>query len=133
MSRRGAAYRRHPGPDRGPLDDEQLVHRFAAITQLAEQLDRGMPAVPPRIVPIECGASDWEQRHHPPRLRCCSKSDAVATAGLDDACAIGKRGSTNRAVIGPAPRQERDASRERSAPVRSECAGSPPGRAEEGS
>lgn len=37
----------------GPLDDERLVHRLAAITQLAEQLDRGTLAVALRIVPIE--------------------------------------------------------------------------------
>jgi hypothetical protein len=36
-----------------PLDDERLVHRLAAITQLAEQLDRGTLAVALRIVPIE--------------------------------------------------------------------------------
>jgi hypothetical protein len=37
----------------GPLDDEQLVQRLAAITQLAEQLDRGTLSVALRIVPIE--------------------------------------------------------------------------------
>jgi hypothetical protein len=37
----------------GPLDDEPLVQRLAAITQLAEQLDRGTLAVALRIVPIE--------------------------------------------------------------------------------
>ena len=37
----------------GPLDDEQLVQRLAAITQLAEQLDRGTLEVALRIVPIE--------------------------------------------------------------------------------
>ena len=37
----------------GPLDDERLVRRLAAITQLAEQLDRGTLAVALRIVPIE--------------------------------------------------------------------------------
>jgi hypothetical protein len=36
----------------GSLDDEQLVQRLAAITQLAEQLDRGTLAVALRIVPI---------------------------------------------------------------------------------
>jgi len=36
----------------GPLDDEPLVQRLAAITQLAEQLDRGTLAVALRIVPI---------------------------------------------------------------------------------
>jgi hypothetical protein len=37
----------------GPLDDEQLVRRMVAITQLAEQLDRGTLAVALRIVPVE--------------------------------------------------------------------------------
>jgi hypothetical protein len=37
----------------GPPDDEPLVQRLAAITQLAEQLDRGTLAVALRIVPIE--------------------------------------------------------------------------------
>jgi hypothetical protein len=37
----------------GPLDDERLVQRMAAITQLAEQLDRGTLAVALRIVPID--------------------------------------------------------------------------------
>jgi hypothetical protein len=37
----------------GPLDDEELVPRLAAITQLAEQLDRGTLAVALRIVPID--------------------------------------------------------------------------------
>lgn len=37
----------------GPLDDEQLVERLAAITQLAEQLDRGTLELALRIVPIE--------------------------------------------------------------------------------
>jgi hypothetical protein len=37
----------------GPLGDEPLVQRLAAITQLAEQLDRGTLAVALRIVPIE--------------------------------------------------------------------------------
>jgi hypothetical protein len=37
----------------GPLDDERLVDRMAAITQLAEQLDRGTLAVALRIVPID--------------------------------------------------------------------------------
>jgi hypothetical protein len=37
----------------GPLDDEELVQRLAAITQLAEQLDRGTLAVALRIVPVD--------------------------------------------------------------------------------
>jgi hypothetical protein len=37
----------------GPLDDEQLVQRIVAITQLAEQLDRGTLDLALRIVPIE--------------------------------------------------------------------------------
>ena len=37
----------------GPLDDERLVERLAAITQLAEQLDRGTLDLALRIVPIE--------------------------------------------------------------------------------
>jgi hypothetical protein len=37
----------------GPLDNEPLVQRLAAITQLAEQLDRGTLAVALQIVPIE--------------------------------------------------------------------------------
>lgn len=37
----------------GPLDDELLVQRLAAITQLAEQLDRGTFELALRIVPIE--------------------------------------------------------------------------------
>jgi len=37
----------------GPLDDEELVQRLAAIMQLAEQLDRGTLAVALRIVPID--------------------------------------------------------------------------------
>jgi hypothetical protein len=37
----------------GPLDDELLVQRFAAITQLAEQLDRGTLDLALRIVPID--------------------------------------------------------------------------------
>ena len=36
----------------GPLEDEQLAQRLAAITQLAEQLDRGTLALALRIVPI---------------------------------------------------------------------------------
>jgi hypothetical protein len=36
-----------------PLDDELLVLRLAAITQLAEQLDRGTLALALRIVPVE--------------------------------------------------------------------------------
>jgi hypothetical protein len=36
-----------------PLDDEELLPRLAAITQLAEQLDRGTLAVALRIVPID--------------------------------------------------------------------------------
>jgi hypothetical protein len=37
----------------GPLDDALLVQRLAAITQLAEQLDRGTLDLALRIVPIE--------------------------------------------------------------------------------
>jgi hypothetical protein len=37
----------------GPLDDELLVQRLAAITQLAEQLDRGTLDLALRIVPID--------------------------------------------------------------------------------
>ena len=37
----------------GPLDDEELAQRLAAITQLAEQLDRGTLAVALRIVPVD--------------------------------------------------------------------------------
>ena len=37
----------------GPMDDEQLVQRIAAITQLAEQLDRGTLDLALRLVPIE--------------------------------------------------------------------------------
>ena len=36
-----------------PPDDEQLAQRVAAITQLAEQLDRGTLAMALRIVPVE--------------------------------------------------------------------------------
>ena len=36
----------------GPLDDELLVQRLAAITQLAERLDRGTLDLALRIVPI---------------------------------------------------------------------------------
>jgi hypothetical protein len=48
-----------------PPDDEQLVQRLAAITQLAEQLDRGTLDLALRIVPI-----DWwrEQLGQAPRL-----------------------------------------------------------------
>jgi hypothetical protein len=46
--------RSHPGAlIEGPLDDEELVQRLAAIMQLAEQLDRGTLAVALRIVPID--------------------------------------------------------------------------------
>ncbi len=37
----------------GPLDDERLVRTVAAITQLAEQLDRITLALALQIVPIE--------------------------------------------------------------------------------
>jgi hypothetical protein len=51
---RARAARSHPSALlEGPLDDEPLVQRLAAITQLAEQLDRGTLAVALRIVPIE--------------------------------------------------------------------------------
>jgi hypothetical protein len=50
-ARRG---RSHPAAMiEGPLDDEQLAQRLVAITQLAEQLDRGTLAVALRIVPVE--------------------------------------------------------------------------------
>jgi hypothetical protein len=46
--------RSHPGAlIEGPIDDEELVQRLAAIMQLAEQLDRGTLAVALRIVPID--------------------------------------------------------------------------------
>lgn len=46
--------RSHPaGLIEGPLDDELLVQRLAAITQLAEQLDRGTLHLALRIVPID--------------------------------------------------------------------------------
>jgi hypothetical protein len=45
--------RNHPAAlIEGPLDDDQLVQRLAAITQLAEQLDRETLAVALRIVPV---------------------------------------------------------------------------------
>src|SRR4029077_21247589 len=48
--------RRHPSAlIERHLDDEPLVQRLAAITQLAEQLDRGTLSVALRIVPIEWG------------------------------------------------------------------------------
>jgi hypothetical protein len=46
--------RSHPAAQlEAPLDDEQLVQRLTAITQLAEQLDRGTLAVALQLVPIE--------------------------------------------------------------------------------
>ncbi len=42
----------------GPLDDQELVQRLAAITQLAEQLDRGTLEIALRIVPIDW----WRQQ-----------------------------------------------------------------------
>jgi hypothetical protein len=46
--------RSHPaGLIEGQVDDELLVQRLAAITQLAEQLDRGTLELALRIVPIE--------------------------------------------------------------------------------
>jgi hypothetical protein len=46
--------RNHPAAlIEGPLDDELLAKRLAAITQLAEQLDRGTLDVALRIVPID--------------------------------------------------------------------------------
>jgi hypothetical protein len=46
--------RSHPAPlVEGPLDDERLAQRVAAITQLAEQLDRGTLALALRIVPVD--------------------------------------------------------------------------------
>jgi len=51
--------RARPGPSHpaalisGNLDDEQLAQRMAAITQLAEQLDRGTLALALRLVPFE--------------------------------------------------------------------------------
>jgi hypothetical protein len=56
---RGRKGRSHPAAlVEGPLDDEQLVQRVAAITQLAEQLDRGTLALALRIVPVEW----WRER-----------------------------------------------------------------------
>ena len=54
----------------GPPDAEQLVQRLAAITQLAEQLDRGTLDLALRIVPIEwwreqLGASASNPQHSP--------------------------------------------------------------------
>ena len=52
--RRTRQGRGHPAAlIKGPLDDERLVERLAAITQLAEQLDRGTLELALRIVPIE--------------------------------------------------------------------------------
>jgi hypothetical protein len=51
-----AARRRRSHPAamiEGPLNEDQLVQRMVAITQLAEQLDRGTLAVALRIVPVE--------------------------------------------------------------------------------
>ncbi|HET7049174.1 MAG TPA: hypothetical protein VFI54_13000 [Solirubrobacteraceae bacterium] len=46
--------RNHPAAlIEGPLDDELLVQRLAAITRLAEQLDRGTLDLALRIVPID--------------------------------------------------------------------------------
>ncbi|HEV2980478.1 MAG TPA: hypothetical protein VGX51_03525 [Solirubrobacteraceae bacterium] len=50
------ALTRRPHPSAlmsGPVDDDQLAQRVAAITQLAEQLDRGTLALALRIVPFE--------------------------------------------------------------------------------
>jgi hypothetical protein len=50
---------RHPAPlMEGPLTDDQLVQRLTAITQLAEQLDRGTMAIAQRIVPLDW----WRQQ-----------------------------------------------------------------------
>jgi hypothetical protein len=60
----------------GPLDDEVLVQRLAAITQLAEQLDRGTLAVAIRVVPV-----DWWRE----------QLGANAPVALDAASAPGER------------------------------------------
>jgi hypothetical protein len=52
----GRTYDGHSHPAallEGPLDDDVLVQRLAAITQLAEQLDRGTLDLALRIVPID--------------------------------------------------------------------------------
>jgi hypothetical protein len=52
--RRTRLARSHPAAlIEGPLDDEQLAQRVAAITQLAEQLDRVTLELALRLVPIE--------------------------------------------------------------------------------
>src|SRR5579864_5312188 len=52
--RRTREGRSHPAAlIEAPPDAEQLVHRLVAITQLAEQLDRGTLELALRIVPIE--------------------------------------------------------------------------------
>jgi hypothetical protein len=51
----------------GRPDDEQLVQRLAAITQLAEQLDRGTLAVALRVVPIEWWREQLSATAPPPR------------------------------------------------------------------
>jgi hypothetical protein len=51
---RGRIGRSHPAAFiEGPLDNERLVRSVAAMTQLAEQLDRSTLALALRIVPIE--------------------------------------------------------------------------------
>ena len=45
----------------GPLDDDQLVQRLAAITQLAEQLDRERSTSPCGSSRSHGGASNWGQ------------------------------------------------------------------------
>jgi hypothetical protein len=49
----------------GPIEAEQLVQRMAAITQLAEQLDRGTLAVALRIVPIAWWREQLANREAP--------------------------------------------------------------------
>jgi hypothetical protein len=50
--------RRHPAVQiEGAIDDEQLAQRLVAITQLAEELDRGTLELALRLVPVEWWAA----------------------------------------------------------------------------
>jgi hypothetical protein len=50
--------RNHPAVQvEGAIDDDQLVQRLVAITQLAEELDRGTLEIALRIVPVEWWAA----------------------------------------------------------------------------
>lgn len=50
--------RSHPAAQiEGPLDDDQLAERLVAITQLAEELDRGTLELALRLVPVEWWAA----------------------------------------------------------------------------